>query len=123
MRGVIDLGNRQAFNVVAAAREKADDARKHARLVVDENGDGVALVRCLLLHQTPPPGPARPQGAGERARVMCELTAAPFLLPTPRLSLLPRRTGSFRCAPRPRASSDSSSPLDPRARRRSPAAS
>ena len=40
---VIDLGHGQAFDVVAAAGEQADDARQNARLVVDQNGDGVTL--------------------------------------------------------------------------------
>ena len=43
VRGVIDFGHRQAFDVVAATGEQPDDARQHARLIVDENRDGVAL--------------------------------------------------------------------------------
>ena len=37
----VDLGYRQALDVVAAAGEQADDAGQDARLVVDQDGDRV----------------------------------------------------------------------------------
>ena len=48
MLDVVDLGYGQAVDVVAAAREQADHAGEHARLVVDQHGDRVALL--LLRH-------------------------------------------------------------------------
>ena len=45
-REVVDavgLGDGQALDVVAAAREQADDTRQNAGLVVYENRDGVFL--------------------------------------------------------------------------------
>ena len=39
----IDLGDGQALDVVAAPGKQPDDARQHARLVVDQHGDRVAL--------------------------------------------------------------------------------
>src|SRR5262249_43891336 len=49
-RGVpcgIRLRYRKGIDVVAAAREEADHAREHARLVIDENGKAVALGRLI----------------------------------------------------------------------------
>ena len=44
----IDFGHRQAFDVVAAAGEQADDARQHARLIVHQDGRGCDVrSRCL----------------------------------------------------------------------------
>jgi hypothetical protein len=40
---VVRLGHGEALDVVAAAREEADHAGEHAGLVVDEDGEGVAL--------------------------------------------------------------------------------
>jgi hypothetical protein len=40
---VIGLGHRERLDVVAAAREEADDTRQHAGLVVDDDGEGVPL--------------------------------------------------------------------------------
>src|SRR6266481_617491 len=39
----INLGDGQALDIVAAPGEQPDDARQDARLVVDENGDGMSL--------------------------------------------------------------------------------
>jgi hypothetical protein len=39
MLGHVDLGHRQAFDVVAAPGEKADDPRQDTRLVVDQHGE------------------------------------------------------------------------------------
>ena len=40
---VLDLGDRQAFDVVAAAGKQADDAGQHARFVVDDHAKRVAF--------------------------------------------------------------------------------
>src|SRR5262249_16333820 len=47
----VDLGHGQAFDVVAAAGEQADNASEHAGFLVHQHRDGVAAGR-LLLHQT-----------------------------------------------------------------------
>ena len=49
VRLVLDLRHGQAFDIVAAAGEQADDARQHAGLVVDEHGQGVGLGLLLAL--------------------------------------------------------------------------
>ena len=41
--GVLGLRDREAVDVVAAAGEEADDAGEHARLVVDDHRERVAL--------------------------------------------------------------------------------
>jgi hypothetical protein len=46
--GVVDLGHGQAVDVVAAAREKPDDAGQHARLVFDDHRQGVAFLDCAF---------------------------------------------------------------------------
>ncbi len=87
--GVIHLGDRQAFDIVAAAREQPDDARQHARFIVDEHGEGVALDLDVIC---------------SRISSHQHLSfVAHFVL---------RRIGAAasRYAPRPTGSSDSSSP-------------
>ena len=42
---VLGLGHRQEFDIVAAAGEQPDDARQHARLVVDQHRQRVGLDR------------------------------------------------------------------------------
>ena len=39
----VDLGDGQALDIVAAPGKQPDDARQHARLVVDEHGDRMAF--------------------------------------------------------------------------------
>ncbi len=41
--GAVHLGDGQALDIVAAPGEEPDDARQDTRLVVDEDGDGMAL--------------------------------------------------------------------------------
>ena len=41
--GGIDLGHRQAFDIVAAAGEQADHPRQHAGLIVHQHRHGVAF--------------------------------------------------------------------------------
>ena len=57
----IDLGDGQAVDVVAAPGEQADHAREHARLVVDQNRDRMALL--ALAHRRHPPVPKGPEPA------------------------------------------------------------
>ena len=45
---VLDLGDRQALDIVAAARKQADHAAEYARLVVDEDGQHVAFDGFIL---------------------------------------------------------------------------
>src|SRR5262245_53474268 len=47
MLPVLGLGHRQGLDIVSAAREQTDDARQHARLVVDQVLErvGVGLLR------------------------------------------------------------------------------
>ena len=40
---LVDLGDGQALDIVAAAGEQPDDARQHARLVVDQHRDRMAF--------------------------------------------------------------------------------
>src|ERR1700737_905010 len=86
----IDLGDGQALDIVAAPGKQPDHTRQDARLVVDENGNGMALelghVQCLKREPCPPPRPAS----------------------WPR----PRGRAASRCAPRRTGSSGSSSPSD-----------
>ena len=49
MRLVLGLRHGQQLDIVAAAGEQADDAREHARLVVDEHGQSVGLGLLLAL--------------------------------------------------------------------------
>ena len=41
--GIERLGDRQALDVEAAAAEQPGDARQHAELVLDQDGDGVRM--------------------------------------------------------------------------------
>src|SRR4029077_2738086 len=43
VRGLVDLGDRQALDIVAASGKQPDHARQDAGLVIDQNGDGMAL--------------------------------------------------------------------------------
>ena len=40
----IDLGHRQAFDIVAAAGKQADDTGQHARLIVHQGGESVTFI-------------------------------------------------------------------------------
>ena len=60
---VLRLRYGEALDVVAAAGEKPDDAREHARLVVDEHGERMRLLRVVpILHEV------GGGGRGERGR-------------------------------------------------------
>ena len=57
---VLGLRHRQAIDVVATAREQTGDAREHARLVVDQDGEACASRAC----------PCAPRGS-RRSRAGC----------------------------------------------------
>ena len=40
---MVNLGDSQAFDIVATAREQPDDARQNARLIVDHDGERMGL--------------------------------------------------------------------------------
>ena len=64
----VDLRYGQAVDVVAAAREQADHPGQHARLVVDQDGDRVALL-LLGRHRVSSVSSKRPSAAaGARLR-------------------------------------------------------
>src|ERR1700737_1932030 len=70
--GAVDLGDRQALDIVTAPGKQPYDAGQHARLVVDENGDGMSLeighAWRLKRAPSPPPRPAlRPRPRGREA--------------------------------------------------------
>src|SRR5262249_24521665 len=94
----VDLGDRQAFDIVAAPGKQPNDAGQYTRLVVNEDGDGVSLeishARPLKREPCPPPRPAS----------------------WPR----PRGRAASRCGRRRREASGSNSPPDRLRRRGSP---
>ena len=51
MRRAVGFGDREAFDVVAAAGEQPDHAGQHARLIVDRDHDGMGFdARVFLDH-------------------------------------------------------------------------
>ena len=86
LRAWIDLGDGQAFDVVAASGEQADDPGEDAGLVVDQNGDGVLFDEIAVVHDDcvpeegdgPPPRPARPGYCANGMGAAPGRCAAPF---------------------------------------------
>ncbi len=69
----INLGHRQAFDIVAAARKQPNHAGQHARFIVDQDGDGMAF-DCGA-HQTSifPASVTSPPSSGDRIISLCAL--------------------------------------------------